>query len=132
MPITAIYAGLLTPLLILLSIRVIQQRRGAKVGVGDGGDAILLRRMRVQANFAEYVPFALLLLGLAESVYTWAWYLHLMGLALLLGRLSHAYGVSQSTEIFSFRVSGMATTFAVIGATAAACIFGSLRLALGY
>jgi len=88
--------------------------------------------MRVQANFAEYVPFALLLMALAESLHTWTWFLHLLGLALLLGRLSHAYGVSQSTETFSFRISGMAATFAVIGAAAASCIFCSLRLVVGY
>ena len=68
MPITALYAGLLAPLFLLLSVRVIRQRRGAKVAVrGDGGDAMLLRRMRVHANFAEYVPLALLLMALAEN-----------------------------------------------------------------
>jgi uncharacterized membrane protein YecN with MAPEG domain len=132
MPITALYAGLLAPLFILLSIRVIRWRRGAKVAVGDGGDAILLRRMRVQANFAEYVPFALLLMALAESLHTWTWFLHLLGLALLAGRLSHAYGVSQPRETFAFRVAGMIATFTVIGVAAAACIYGSLRLALVY
>jgi uncharacterized membrane protein YecN with MAPEG domain len=131
MPITALYAGMLAPLLILLSVRVIRQRRGARVAVGDGGDTMLLRRMRVQANFAEYVPFALLLMALAENLQTWSWYLHLQGLVLLAGRISHAYGVSQSRENFSFRISGMAATFAVIGTAAVACIFGSLRLALG-
>ena len=132
MPITALYAGLLAPLLILLSIRVVRQRRRAKVAVGDGGDVILLRRIRVHANFSEYVPFALLLMALAESLHTWTWFLQLLGLALVVGRLSHAYGVSQSTETFSFRVFGMVATFTVIGAAAAACIFGSLRPALGY
>ena len=41
MPITALYAGLLAPLFLLLSVRVIRQRRGVKVAVGDGdrGDA---------------------------------------------------------------------------------------------
>lgn len=130
MPITALYAGLLAPLLILLSIRVIRQRRGVKVAVGDGGDAVLLRRMRVQANFAEYVPFALLLMALAESLHTWTWFLHLLGLVLLAGRLSHAYGVSQSRETFAFRVAGMVATFTVIGASAAACILGSMRMVL--
>lgn len=131
MPITALYAGLLAPLLVLLSIRVIRQRRGAKIAVGDGGDMILLRGMRVQANFAEYVPFALLLMALAESLQTRAWLLHVLGLVLLVGRLSHAYGVSQKQESFGFRVSGMVATFTVIGFAAFACIFGSLRMALG-
>jgi uncharacterized protein len=62
MPITAFYAALLAPLFILLAVRVIRQRRGARVAIGDGGDKLLLRRMRVHANFAEYVPFALVLM----------------------------------------------------------------------
>ena len=65
MEITALYASLLAPLFILLSARVIGARRSAKVPVGDGGNTVLLRRMRVHANFAEYVPFALLLMALA-------------------------------------------------------------------
>jgi uncharacterized protein len=132
MPITALYAALLAPLFLLLSARVIRRRRGAKVAVGDGGDAMLLRRMRVHANFAEYVPLALLLMALAESLQTWPWLLHLLGLALLTGRVSHAYGVSQPRETFTFRVFGMAATLSVIGAAAAACLLGSLRPVLGY
>jgi uncharacterized membrane protein YecN with MAPEG domain len=131
LPITALYAGLLAPLFLLLSVRVIRQRRGAKVAVGDGGDAMLLRRMRVHANFAEYVPLALLLMALAESLQTWPWLLHLLGLVLLTGRLSHAYGVSQSKETYSFRVFGMAATLNVIGAAAVACLFGSLQFNFG-
>lgn len=126
MPITALYAGLLAPLFIFLSIRVIGQRRGAKVAVGDGGDMTLLRRMRVHANFAEYVPLALLLMALAESLDTWPWLLHLLGVALLAGRLLHAYGVSQPKENFAFRVGGMMATFTMIGAAAAACILGAV------
>jgi uncharacterized membrane protein YecN with MAPEG domain len=92
---------------------------------------MLLRRMRVHANFAEYVPLALLLMALAESLQTWPWLLHLLGLVLLMGRLSHAYGVSQPRENFSFRVFGMEATLSVIGAAAAACLFGSLQFNFG-
>lgn len=99
MPITAFYAGLLALLFILLSARVIRRRRRAKVAVGDGGDTMLLRHMRVHANFAEYVPMCLLLMALAESMQTWAWFPHLTGTVLLAGRLLHAYGVSQPREM---------------------------------
>ena len=83
MPITALYAALLAPLFVLLAIRVIAARRSARVPVGDGGDAELRRRMRVHANFAEYVPFALLLMALAESLGITPWLIHVLGLALL-------------------------------------------------
>jgi uncharacterized protein len=126
MHVTALYAGLLAPLFLVLSMRVIRTRHGAKVGIGDGGDKVLQRAMRVHANFAEYVPFALLLMALAESLGTWNWLLHLMGAALAAGRLTHAYGVSQSKENLRFRVGGMAATLTVIGAAASACVFGAL------
>lgn len=126
MPITALYAALLASLFVFLSIRVIRQRRGAKVALGDGGDKQLLRRMRVHANFAEYVPLTLLLMGLAESLSTYPLLLHAMGIVLLGGRLSHAYGVSQPAEVFRFRVTGMACTFTVMLVAALACLFGSL------
>ncbi|HXW70069.1 MAG TPA: MAPEG family protein [Methylocella sp.] len=58
MPVTALYASLLTPFFIALALRVISMRASAKVAFGDGGDRELLRRTRVHANFAEYVPLA--------------------------------------------------------------------------
>ncbi|MEQ1717758.1 MAG: MAPEG family protein [Hyphomicrobium sp.] len=126
MPITALYAALLAPLLIFLSARVIGRRREAKVTLGPGEDALLLRRMRVQANFAEYVPFALLSLALAETVGTSALVLHLIGATLLAGRYVHAYGVSQSPENFTLRIAGMVATFVAIGAAAGACLVHAL------
>ncbi len=128
MPITAVYAGLLGLVFVVLSARVIGQRRGAKVSLGDGGNAALLRRMRVHGNFAEYVPLALVLLGLAESLATLTWLLHAIGAGLLAGRLSHAYGVSQSPERFQFRVTGMAATLTAICLLAATCLYqGAIR-----
>lgn len=121
MPITALYAALLTPLLVVLSVRVIALRREAGAPLGDGGDPLLLRRMRVQANFAEYVPFALVLLVLAESLHTQAWLLHALGSALVLARLLHAVGVSRTPERFGLRVAGVGLTFGVLGVTGLAC-----------
>ena len=46
---------------------------------------------------------------------------------LVAGRVSHAYGVSQHPEVFRFRISGMASTLAVIGIAAAICLFGALQ-----
>ena len=82
---TALYAGLLAPLFVLLSVRVIALRYSGQVALGDGGDALLARRVRVQANFAEYVPLGLILLGLSESLGAPALLLHALGLALLVG-----------------------------------------------
>jgi uncharacterized membrane protein YecN with MAPEG domain len=131
MPITALYAALLTPLFILISIRVIRARRDARVPLGDGGDVAVLRCMRVHANFAEYVPLTLLLMALAESLGTVAWLLHIIGLVLVFSRLVHAFGVSQGKENFSLRVAGVATTFFVLTVAALACLFGSFQRGFG-
>ncbi len=61
-----LYAALLGFLLVYLSIRVIRLRRRFKVAIGAGGEAAIERAARVQANFSEYVPMALILLLLAE------------------------------------------------------------------
>ena len=63
---TPLYAGLLALLFVALSARVIVQRRRAHVSVGDGNDQSLRQKMRVHANFAEYTPIGLVLLGLTE------------------------------------------------------------------
>lgn len=131
MPITALYASLMVPLFLVLAARVIRARRGARVAVGDGGDGTLMRRMRVHANFAEYVPLALLLLALAESLGTNVWLLHGLGIALLGARLSHAFGMSQAAENFTFRVAGVVTTFGVLGIGALACFYGALARVVG-
>jgi len=122
MPVTALYAGLLAPLFVLLAVRVIVVRYSSRVAVGDGGNALLQRRMRVHANFAEYVPFALVLMALAEGLGAAFWLMHVLGAALLAGRLSHAWGMSQAREVYAFRSAGMATSFGVILVAAAACV----------
>lgn len=129
MPITAFYASLLAALFILLSIRVIAQRREARVEIGPGESKELLRRMRVHANFAEYVPFALILLALAESLKVPPPLLHLVGLLLVAGRSIHAYGLSQNPHVMRMRVWGMSLTFAAIAAGALFCFgFGVFNL----
>jgi len=93
---------------------VIGLRRVARVALGDGGDSNLMRRMRIQANFAEYVPLALLLPALAEGQGSPAWAVNLLGLMLVAGRSIHAYGVGSNPETRYCRVLGMAMTFAVL------------------
>jgi uncharacterized protein len=130
MPITALYAALLAPLFLFLSVRVIRMRRGERIGVGDGGNADLLRRVRVHANFAEYAPFTLLLLALAESLNSTFWLLHAAGLLLLIGRYAHAYGLSNAKGSSPGRVGGMLLTFTAIGVLALMCGYGALQLRL--
>lgn len=122
MPITTLYAGLLALVFVVLSFRTIGARRAARVEIGDGSDRELLRRMRVHANFAEYVPIALILMALAETLKSGALLLHGIGLTLLVGRIVHAYALSQSPHILRLRVAGMVATLTAIMAAAATCL----------
>ena len=112
--IVPVFSAFFAVLFVLLSINVIRARRKHKVGLGTGQNRSVERAMRVHANFAEYVPFALLLIALLEL--NKANVLLLIGLCsvLLVGRLVHAYGVSMENERFAFRVSGMMMTFTVV------------------
>ena len=115
MLLTAVYAGLLAMVFLVLSVRVIGARRAARVSIGDGGEKNLLRRMRVHGNFAEYAPFTLLLMFLAETQGAPVSVLHGIGIMLLIGRLLHAIGLGSDPENFRLRVGGMALTFTALG-----------------
>ncbi len=114
MPITPLYAALLGLVFVALSVRTIRLRRRYRVAIGDGRNTLLQRAMRVNANFAEYVPLALLLIYFVELHDGPRLHIHLLGIALLCGRLLHAWGVSQAQENFRYRTAGMALTFSVM------------------
>ncbi|MEE8253147.1 MAG: MAPEG family protein [Alphaproteobacteria bacterium] len=126
MAITAFYAALLGLFFVFLSFRVIGWRRLKSVELGHGEDSELLRRMRVHANFAEYVPFTLLLMAIAESMTAPRPLIHVAGLILIAGRLMHAYGLSQTPHILRLRVGGMILTFTALALSAIICLSLSL------
>jgi uncharacterized protein len=126
--IVPVYAAVLAFIYIVLSARVIQARRSAKVAIGTRGDVQLERKMRVHANFAEYVPFALLLATFSEMQGRPAWLIHLLCLALVAGRVVHAYGVSQVHENFRLRMAGVGTTFAVLAIAALSLLSQAIEL----
>jgi uncharacterized membrane protein YecN with MAPEG domain len=109
-----LYAALLALIFVFLSVRTLRLRHTLKIGIGDGGNTDMLRAMRVHSNFSEYVPLSLILIFLVEAQGSQTWLVHALGLCLLVGRLSHAFGVSQTRENFTFRVAGMALTFTVL------------------
>jgi uncharacterized membrane protein YecN with MAPEG domain len=116
--IVPVYAALLALLFVMLSLAVVRQRRSGRVAIGTAGDRELERRVRVHGNFAEYTPLALLLLAMAEIRGAPGLLLHGLCLCLLLGRASHAWGVSHLDEDLRFRVAGMVATFATLVAAA--------------
>jgi uncharacterized membrane protein YecN with MAPEG domain len=121
MEITVIYLPVFGIMFAVLSVRTLLLRRSLQTAIGDSNNIRLKRAIRVHANFAEYVPLALLLIFFLEQKSGYTLGVHILCLALLLGRFIHAYGVSQPEENFSFRVVGMVLTLTTI-------ISASLRL----
>ncbi len=126
MPVTSFYAGLLALWFLVLGVKVIRGRRGGP-SLGDGGDPRMLRLIRGHANFAEYVPLIVVMMGLLELGRTSIYLLHALGIALLAGRLVHGYALS-FTDHFKFgRFWGAALTFLVLGVCAVLCILQGIR-----
>ncbi len=126
--IVPVYAAGLALLFVYLSVRTIQMRRKYQVSVGEGQHAELQRAIRAHANFAEYVPMALLMLFWLEMQSTPHWLVHILCALLLLGRVSHAYGFSQVREIMKLRVAGMMATFTVLLVAAAVIVLKAVGL----
>jgi uncharacterized membrane protein YecN with MAPEG domain len=109
--ITSIIASVLAIIFIKLSLAVISLRRKNKVGLGSGGHEDLERAIRTQANFAEYVPFGIILIACLE-LNNAPWLLvAIPGIALIIGRLIHAKGMNTPPPDFGKRVLGMKFTF---------------------
>jgi len=123
---TPLYAGLIAILFLYLSFRVVQGRFLHKVSIGDGGNADVAKRMRVQANCAEYAPIGLILLALAELQGMPVWLVHVFGLMLLAGRCLHAYGLGSTPQVVPARQWGMYLTLVMILLVALANIAHSL------
>jgi uncharacterized membrane protein YecN with MAPEG domain len=122
--ITLLYAGLCALLVLILAARVVRWRMTHRIGLGDGGDAELLRRVRVHGNAIEYLPLCLILLGGMELNGYPAPIIHGFGLALLLSRVAHAWGLSRSSGVSAGRFAGTLVTWLLMLAMAGFAIGG--------
>lgn len=133
---TSLYAALLGLMLIGLSLHVIRGRRTLGVGLGDADDLPMRRRIRAQANLAEYAPLFLLQLGFAEHNGLPVWAVHAFGLVFLAGRAMHAYSLLKAERYErqrlaanpAWRVRGMACTFTCMGLLAFILLAQPLQL----
>jgi uncharacterized protein len=107
---SAAFAALIV---IWLGIRCGQVRGREKIMHGDGGSALLLRRMRAQANFVEYTPFALALIVLLDLMDVNPMALGLTAAAFLVGRVLHAIGMD-AEGVHWARASGMMLTIPLL------------------
>lgn len=113
LPVTLTIAGAAAIVNIWLAIRIVTVRVKAKVLIGDGGNALLVTRMRAQLNYAEYTPFVLILMGLIElarGTSTWLW---AAGIIYILGRIVHPFGMDKQVP-HALRAGGIMTTWIVL------------------
>ncbi len=113
LPITLTIAGAAAIINLWLAARVSALRVKGKVLIGDGGSPILVARMRAHANFVEYTPFVLILIGLIEAAQgssTWLW---AAGILYILGRIAHPFGLDRGTAN-ALRGVGILITFVVL------------------
>ena len=112
--ITSIIAAALTIIFIKLSFAVIGLRKKNQVGLGSGGHEDLERAIRAQGNFAEYVPFGIILIACLELNGAAWWLVAIPGITLIIGRLIHAIGIHEPPPEFSKRILGMKLTFGTL------------------
>ena len=108
--ITPLYAAIAALFFVALSFRTLLLRRRLGIAIGTGDNQKMERAIGVHSNFAEYTPIALLLIYFYETQTESLVLIHILCVSLIIGRLLHAYGVSQMKENFRFRVTGMILT----------------------
>jgi uncharacterized protein len=128
--ITALYAGLVMLLLLLLALPVSRLRGKLGVGLGDGGNPALARAIRAHANLSEWGAPVLLLMLVAELNRAPTVLLHAAGIVLIVGRLLHAAGLSRRGGASFGRMYGAGLTWLVLIVLAAWDIWAFVRVAL--
>lgn len=94
LPIVSILAAVLILMLAVLSLHVSMRRMHlGGVFFGDADDDTLRRRIRAQGNFVEYVPTALIVLGLIELAGAAKLQVAALGGAFFISRVLHACGM---------------------------------------
>jgi uncharacterized membrane protein YecN with MAPEG domain len=115
LPITLTIAGAAALLNIWLGRRVGQMRIAHKISIGDGGNEALTARMRAQANFVEYTPLVLILIGLIELAVGSKLWLWVVGVVYILGRIAHAFGMDRPhPDRLRLRMVGIVVTMLVL------------------
>jgi uncharacterized protein len=118
---TLLFAGLCALLQTALTALVILRRTQSGVSLLDGGDQMLIQRIRAHGNFVETVPMALLLMALLEMNGWAAHWLGGLGCLLVVGRILHAHGLLSGHAHWA-RLAGMIMTLFVISTEGVVCL----------
>ena len=121
------YAGLLGLLSVLLANHVLYARlRGSSLPQWQAPAA-----ERVQANFVENVPMALLLLYLVEIAGAPLLFVHVSGISLVVLRLLHAWGLARYEGANYPRLIGAQGTFVLVSVLAVTALLSAGAAVLG-
>jgi len=111
--VTLTIAALAGALNLWLASRLILARVKGNILIGDGGQPGMASRMRAHANFVEYTPFVLILMGLIElsgGTHTVLWAL---GSIYLVVRVMHPIGMDIPASNL-FRAGGAIGTWLIL------------------
>jgi uncharacterized protein len=86
-------------------------------------DGLLQRKVRAFENFTEYVPLGLLFMISSELMHSPIWLLWLIGSALTIGRIAHAWGLIRTYGPSPGRAIGFFLTWFVYLVGAGACVY---------
>ncbi len=93
------------------------------VSTKTSDEGVLQRKVRAYGNFVEYVPMALLFILALELMNSQAWLLWVLGGALTVGRIAHAWGVIKTYGPSPGRAIGFFLTWFVYLVGASMCIY---------
>jgi uncharacterized membrane protein YecN with MAPEG domain len=122
-PVSALYAGVFGLFAVLLANNVLYARLRASISPKWRPDA----QVRVQANFVENVPLALVLLLALELQHTPRLALHVLGGALVVCRLLHAWGLGRYAGANYPRLVGAQGTFLLMSIMGVALVYSVCR-----
>ena len=116
--ITALYAGIQALIVIALAINVTVHRVKLRVPLGDGGNAEMRRMIRLHGNAAEYIPLAIALMLIYELNSGSHLGLHVIGIALIAGRVIQTWGMWATDMTNIGRQIGQSLTWLSVAALA--------------
>lgn len=122
LPVTLCSAAAAAILSIWLMLRIGQVRRSAKVIHGDGGNPLLMRRMRAQLNFVESAPFVLALIAAIEIAGAGAPWLPFVAAAYFVGRILHGFGMDAEAGGKARMIGTILTLLVLLGLAVAAVL----------
>ena len=112
--IAALYIALNAIVTIVLAFNVVRVRVKTQTQIGDGGKEEMLRAIRAHGNNVEYVPLTLVALVTLALLQSSILILHVVGVALTVGRVLHGLGLNTNSGASLGRGLGIMLTLVAL------------------